>query len=218
MLGDAQLNLLIFMRLSHELADIIREGNSQDLLYGDEGEWTKDSWIETKAGRYFWRRDCFCIPRNSELRLKVITELHDGSSTGHRGVASTLATTLDRFWWKQIRQDVKDFCERCVVCRQAKIKPKMAATLHPLHVPPRPWHTVGLDYFTHLHVSNGFDNVQTVVDHLTRMAHFLPFITSVTTEETANLFLHGVQRLHGLHRVLIFDRDPMFIGGLWQTL
>jgi hypothetical protein len=33
----------------------------------------------------------------------------------------------------------------------------MTAALDPLLVPPRPWHTVGLDYLTHLHVSNGFD-------------------------------------------------------------
>jgi hypothetical protein len=32
--------------------------------------------------------------------------------------------------------------------------------------PPMPWHTVELDYLTHLHVSIGFDNVLIVVDHL----------------------------------------------------
>jgi hypothetical protein len=52
----------------------------------------------------------------------------------------------------------------------------MAATLYPLPVPPRPWHKVGLDYLTHLPISNGFDNVLIVVDHMTQMAHFLPYI------------------------------------------
>jgi hypothetical protein len=66
------------------------------------------------------------------------------------------------------------FCERCVMCRRAKNQPRMAATLYPLHVSPTPWHTVGLDYLTHLLMSNGFDNMMIVVDHLTRMAHFLP--------------------------------------------
>jgi hypothetical protein len=47
----------------------------------------------------------------------------------------------------------------------------MAATRYPLPVPPRPWHIVGLDYLTHLHVSNVFDSVLIVVDRLTRMAH-----------------------------------------------
>jgi hypothetical protein len=133
------------LQLSPKFAYLIREGCSQDSFYGDEGEWTKDSRIYAKA-RYFWRLDRLCIPRNSELRLRLIQELHESSSAGHIGVASTLAKALDRFWWKRIRQDFKDFCERFVVCRRAKTQPQMAATLYPLHVPPRPWHTVGLDY------------------------------------------------------------------------
>jgi hypothetical protein len=82
----------------------------------------------------------------------------------------------------------------------------MAPTLYPLPFPPMPWHTVGIDYLTHLLVSNGFDSVLILVDHLTRMAHFLPCTTRVT--QNANLLLHGVYRLHGLPRVLISDRDP----------
>jgi hypothetical protein len=113
--------------------------------------------------------------------------MHESSSAGHRGVATTLAKALDRFCWKRIRQDVKDFCERCVVCRRAKIQPQMAATLYPLPVPPRPLHTFGLDYLTHLPENNGCNIVMIVVDHLTRMAHFLPFTETVTAEESATL-------------------------------
>jgi hypothetical protein len=158
---DAQLNLLTLnaLQLSPEFADLIREGYYQNSFYGDEGEWTKDR---------------LCIPQNFELRLRLITELLESSSACHKGVSSTLAKALDRFRWKRLRQDVKDFCERCVVCRRANTQPQMAATLYPLPVPPISWHTVGLDYLTHLHESNGFNSVLIVVDHLTRMAHFLP--------------------------------------------
>jgi hypothetical protein len=62
----------------------------------------------------------------------------------------------------------------------------MVVTLYPLPIPLIPWHTIGLDDLTHLPVSNGFDSV---LDHQSRMAHFLPCTESVTTEETANLFL-----------------------------
>jgi hypothetical protein len=110
---------------------------------------------------------------------------------------------------------VKDFCERCVVCRRAKIQPQFAATLYPLHVPPISWHTLGLDYLTHLLVRNGFDGVLIIVDHLTRMAHFMPCTKSTIAEETSTSFLHGVYRLHGLPRVLVSDRDPKFVSGFW---
>jgi hypothetical protein len=89
----------------------------------------------------------------------------------------------------------------------------MAATLYPLYVPPRPWHTVGFDYLTHLHVSNGFDSVLIVVDPLTRMAHFILCTESVTPEEISTLFLQGVYRLHRVPRVLVSDRDPKFVSG-----
>jgi uncharacterized protein (DUF2249 family) len=50
----------------------------------------------------------------------------------------------------------------------------MAAALDTLFVPPRPWHTVALNYLTHLHVSASFDNVLVVVDHLPRIIQFSP--------------------------------------------
>jgi hypothetical protein len=57
----------------------------------------------------------------------------------------------------------------------------MAAVVDPLHVPPRPWHKVGLDFLTTcLDASASFSSVLVVVDHLTRVAHFFPCITDIT--------------------------------------
>jgi hypothetical protein len=108
---------------------------------------------------------------------------------------------------------VKDFCERCVVYRRAKIQPQMAATLSPLHVPPRPWHTVGLDYLTHLHVRNGFDCFLIEVDHQTRMAHFMP---CTYTEETAYLLPKKMLLCSSMESTDYMDypdRDPKFVSG-----
>jgi hypothetical protein len=84
-------------------------------------------------------------------------------------------------------------CQRSLralrMCRRAKTQPKMAASLYPLLISPIPWGTVGLDYLKHLLLSNEFDRVLIVVDHLTRMAHFLARTKSVTAQETSNLFL-----------------------------
>jgi hypothetical protein len=86
----------------------------------------------------------------------------------------------------------------------------MAAALYPLHVPaPRPLHIVGHDYMTHLPMSNGFDIVLIVVDHMTRMAHFMP-----CTKNVAILFLRGGYRLHGPPCcILVSDCDSEFVSG-----
>jgi hypothetical protein len=53
---------------------------------------------EAKAG-CFSRLNRLYALRNSELRLRLITELHDSSSAGHRRVASTLATkAFGKIW------------------------------------------------------------------------------------------------------------------------
>jgi hypothetical protein len=54
-----------------------------------------------------------------------------------------------------------------------KSDPGWRFLMDPLHVPPRPWHTFGLDFITHLLASEGFDSSLVVIDHLTRMASLL---------------------------------------------
>jgi hypothetical protein len=72
-------------RLSPLFADLVREGYSRNLFYGDEGEWTRDSRIKARAA-YFWRLNRLCVPRNFELWLRLISELHEKSSTSNIGV------------------------------------------------------------------------------------------------------------------------------------
>jgi hypothetical protein len=52
LLNDVQFNLMIIntLRLSHEFADVIREGYSQLSFYGDKGEWKKGRRIEARDG------------------------------------------------------------------------------------------------------------------------------------------------------------------------
>jgi hypothetical protein len=59
----------------------------------------------------------------------------------------------------------------------------MVAALDPLHLPPRPWHTVGLDLLSHLPPSVDFDSVLVVLDRLTRMANFFPYTNEIIAQE-----------------------------------
>jgi hypothetical protein len=57
---------------------------------------------------------------------------------------------------------------------------------------------MGLIKLTHLLVSNGFDGELIVVDHLARMAHFLPCTKTAIAKKTVSLSVHGIYGLHGL--------------------
>ena len=56
-----------------------------------------------------------------------------------------------------------------------------------------------------------------MVCHLTKMAHFVPCHKEITPEETVDLFIDSCQKLHGVPKVIVSDRDPQFIGKLWQS-
>jgi hypothetical protein len=62
------------------------------------------------------------------------------------------------------------------------------------------------------------DMILIVVDRLTKMARFIPTHTTVTSKETADLFLREVFRHHGLPKGIVSDRDPRFTAKFWEAL
>ena len=56
-----------------------------------------------------------------------------------------------------------------------------------------------MDFTTQLFASvDGFDAVMVVVDRLTKMAHFMPTVTTLSSMDVADLFFSYVFRYHGL--------------------
>ena len=93
--------------------------------------------------------------------------------------------------------------------------------LKPLPIPSRPWTDVTLDFVTGLPISNGYNAILMVVDHLTKERHYIPYTTDengTTTEATAQLLLQNVWKLHGLPSSFTSDKGTQFISGVWKNL
>ena len=75
-----------------------------------------------------------------------------------------------------------------------------------------------MDFITDLPPSQGFDAIITVVDRFTKMAHFLPCVKSINSQETTNIIMREVFRHHGLPEDIISDRGPQFIAHFWRHL
>lgn len=55
------------------------------------------------------------------------------------------------------------------------------------------------------------DSIVTIVCRLTKMAgHFIPSTTSTTSEKLAQLLIWEIDRLRGVLRAIVSDRDPSF--------
>jgi hypothetical protein len=66
--------------------------------------------------------------------------------------------------------------------------------------------------------SNGFNAIFVCVDRLTKMAHFIPTNTTVTAEESAELYLKQVFQLHGLPGDIVSDRGAQFTSKFTRRL
>ena len=69
-----------------------------------------------------------------------------------------------------------------------------------------------MDFITNLPHSKGFDTILTVVDRFIKMAHFLPCVKNISSQETADIIMREVFRHHGLPNDIISDRGSQFIS------
>ncbi|CAI7891587.1 unnamed protein product [Closterium sp. NIES-54] len=159
-----------------------------------------------------------CVPAERKLRHLVLRKHHD--QNGHFGVDKTLAAISSNFFWPKLSRAVRSYVCSCHTCQCNKAcNTAPYGLLHPLEIPQLPWTHVTLDFITDLPRTSSHHNaILTVVDKLSKMAHFLPTSTTATAENVADLFFKEIVRLHGIPSVLISDRDSRFVGRFWQSL
>jgi hypothetical protein len=149
----------------------------------------------------------------------IISARHDSPSAGHFGVAKTMHNIQRDFSWAGMKKMVKHHIKTCIVCQQNKAsRHKPYGLLQPLPVPDSRWVSVTMDFIVKLPKSQGHDSILVVVDRATKMAHFVPCSESITSRETAELFINNVFKLHGLPQQVISDRGPQFRSQFWKQL
>jgi len=98
------------------------------------------------------------------------------------------------------------------------IRQALVGELHSLQIPDLRWNTLSVDFIVELPFSSRHDAVMTVVDSVSKQAHFILIHTTVTVEGAAWLFLHQVWKLHGLLKYIVSDYGPQFIACFTRKL
>ncbi|MBW0511427.1 hypothetical protein O181_051142 [Austropuccinia psidii MF-1] len=73
-------------------------------------------------------------------------------------------------------------------------------------------------FITQLPLSNSFDSILFIRDRFSKMAVFIPTMSSITSLDLAHLFIKNILSNHGLPSSIVSDRGPLFVPSFLTTL
>jgi hypothetical protein len=159
-----------------------------------------------------WYNGRICVPTIDVLKQLIMKEAHDTPYFIHPGGTKMYQDLKETFWWHGMKRDIAFFIARCDICQHVKAEhQRPARLLQPLKIPVWKWEDVGMDFITGLPTSNrGHGSIWVIVDHLTKVAHFLPVKTTDHGRKLADLYISQIVSLHGVPKYIASDRGSQF--------
>ena len=88
-------------------------------------------------------KDRLYIFNNSQLKQKILLELHTSPLGGHLGFLKTYHRVKKDFFWDGLKSDIQKFVAECLVCQQNKVETiKTPGLLQPLFIPCQRWEDI----------------------------------------------------------------------------
>jgi hypothetical protein len=137
---------------------------------------------------------------------------------GHFDVKKTEDVFSTHFYWPRMHRDIERYVSRCTTCNKAKSRLNPHGLYMHLPVPSAPWEAISMDFVLGLpRTKRWIDSVYVVVDHFSKMAHFIPCHKTDNASHVADLFFTEIVWLHGVPNT-VSDRDAKFLRHFWRTL
>ena len=179
---------------------------------GEKWEQKKGLWRTQRYGR-----ECVCVPHDTTLRAKLISEHHETPMAGHFGVKKTMERLREGFFWDGMRKEVEEFVRTCDACQRAGDKLSDNINVHTI-IARHPWEVVTIDFLCGFAPAKQTKHTSIVVitNKFTRQIHLRSCPLNPSAQETAQYFVEMVLSRYGLPRLIISDRGSQFESALWD--
>jgi hypothetical protein len=148
----------------------------------------------------------------------VLKAYHENKTYGHFGI-NKMKDLMRRYYFiPDLHEEVKKLIDECHTCQITKADNRApAGQMHPLPIPVQRWTDISMDFLGHLpKTSRGHNEVWTIIDQATKMAHFIPVKNTMKAAEMERLFIDNIVRIHGTPSTIVSDRDTKIIADIWD--
>ncbi|MBW0522388.1 hypothetical protein O181_062103 [Austropuccinia psidii MF-1] len=116
-------------------------------------------------------------------------------------------------------QFIKDYDSSCQQCsRNKNIHHKNIGLLKPLPIPNGPQICLSIDFITQLPLSNHFDPILVIMDRFSKMAVFIPTMSSIASLDLAHSVINNIFSNHHLPSSIVSDRGSLFVYSFCTNL
>jgi hypothetical protein len=155
-----------------------------------------------------WYKKRLCIPEMKEIRELILRKAHDSAYSIHPGSTKMYHDLKSRYWWYGMKRVIAKYVALCDNCQRVKVEcQRPAVLLQPLKIPEWKWEEISMDFIVILpKTQSGYDSIWVIVDHLSKVVHFILVKTTCKCSKLAELYIARIVYLHRVPKKIVSDR------------
>jgi len=146
----------------------------------------------------------------------ILFMTHNHETGGHFGVDATYNKIAERYYWKGMYNDTKEYVKSCDACQRRGQKGGKSY-LNPIKV-GEPFERIGIDFVGPLErTKKGNKYILVVTDYLTKWPE-AKAMKEATAENVVKFIYEGIICRHGCPKIILSDRGTHFKNKLVEEL
>ncbi|XP_026695294.2 uncharacterized protein LOC113475388 [Ciona intestinalis] len=148
------------------------------------------------------------------FRREIFNHFH---SLSHPGIRASQRLIAERFVWKGMNANIRDYSKACLSCQQSKVGRHTFSSIQTISVPSQRFHSVHIDIAGPLPCCEGYRYILLIIDRFTRYPIVVP-MTDIRTDTVVHAFCFHWVANFGAPAQITTDRGAQFTSATWSDL